>query len=126
MGGLPFWLLQKNPTVRLRSSDPKFLGYVDKWYSVLYQKLSPMSIGNGGPIIMLQIENEYGSYAAQTSHSDTEYLIYLRDKAKQYFGNSIVLFSTDGGKNSNAFDTTCKDYPFQYNFFGTLQVAGQS
>ena len=75
---------------------------------------------------MLQIENEYGSYAAQTSHSDTKYLIYLRDKAKQYFGNSIVLFSTDGGKNCNAFEITCKDYPFQYNFFGTLQVAGQS
>ena len=73
---------------------------------------------------MLQIENEYGSYATQTSHSDTEYLIYLRDKAKQYFGNSIVLFSTDGGKNS--IDITCKDYPLQYDFFGILQVAGQS
>lgn len=62
MGGLPFWLLQKNPDVKLRTNDPKFMNYVDKWLKVLYGKLSKFLIENGGPIIMVQIENEYGSY----------------------------------------------------------------
>ncbi len=62
MGGLPFWLLQKNPDVKLRTNDPKFMIYVEKWLKVLYGKLSKFLIENGGPIIMVQIENEYGSY----------------------------------------------------------------
>ena len=62
MGGLPFWLLQKNPDVKIRTNDPKFMSYVDKWLKVLYGKLSKFLIENGGPIILVQIENEYGSY----------------------------------------------------------------
>ena len=98
LGGLPFWLLQKDPRVRLRTSDPSFIEPAEKWLTVLYTKLAPLAIGNGGPIIMVQIENEYGSYAAQTSHSDTKYLVRLRDLAAKHFGNSVLLFSTDSGK----------------------------
>ena len=55
MGGLPFWLLKKDPSVKLRSSDPRFMQYVEKWLEALYTKLSPLAIGNGGPIIMVQV-----------------------------------------------------------------------
>jgi hypothetical protein len=63
MGGLPFWLLQKNPDVRLRTNDPKFMVYVDKFFDQLFGRLSKFLIENGGPIITVQVENEYGSYA---------------------------------------------------------------
>ena len=98
MGGLPYWLLHKDPNVQLRTSDPSFMSWAEKWLTKLYQKVGPLAIGNGGPIIMVQIENEYGSFATQTGRSDTAYLIRLRDLANQYFGNSVVLFSTDSGK----------------------------
>lgn len=62
MGGLPFWLLQKNPDVKIRTNDPKFMSYADRYLNQLYGRLSKHLIENGGPIIMVQIENEYGSY----------------------------------------------------------------
>jgi beta-galactosidase len=40
MGGLPFWLLQLNPDVKLRTNDPKFMGYVDRFLNQLYSRLS--------------------------------------------------------------------------------------
>ena len=62
MGGLPSWLLELNPDVKLRTNDPKFMAYVDLWFKQLFGKISKFLIENGGPIIMVQVENEYGSY----------------------------------------------------------------
>ena len=45
---------------------------------------------------VVQVENEYGSYAGQTGHSDTEYLIHLRDLIKKEMGDEVFLASTDG------------------------------
>lgn len=67
MGGFPFWLLQKNPDVKLRTNDPKLMAYIDRYLNQLYGRLSKHLIENGGPIIMVQIENEYGSYV-QVNH----------------------------------------------------------
>ena len=62
MGGLPYWLLQKNVDIRLRTSDPKYMSYVDRWFSKLMSKMVRFLYEHGGPIIMIQVENEYGSY----------------------------------------------------------------
>ena len=51
---------------------------------------------NGGPILMVQLENEYGSYAQQTDHSDTKYLIYLQNLLIRHLGPEILIYSTDG------------------------------
>merc|ERR1719431_1391105 len=51
---------------------------------------------NGGPIIMVQVENEYGSYGLQTGHCDKEYLAMLRDLVLKNVGSDVLLFSTDG------------------------------
>lgn len=47
--------------------------------------------GNGGPIIMIQVENEYGSFHA----CDHEYMKWLRDETLKYVGDKAVLFTTD-------------------------------
>ncbi|RWS28680.1 hypothetical protein B4U80_03424, partial [Leptotrombidium deliense] len=78
--------------MKLRRSDPSYIHYVTRWYSVLLPKLVPLLYSNGGPIIMIQIENEYGSYEA----CDFSYTSYLRDMVRRYVGNDIVLFTTDG------------------------------
>lgn len=76
----------------LRTSDPSYLHYVEKWYSVLLPKIRPLLYHNGGPIISVGVENEYGSYFA----CDYAYTSYLRDLFRKHLGNEIVLFTTDG------------------------------
>ena len=96
MGGLPYWLLSKHPDIKLRTSDPRFLKYVDEWFSILLPQLKPLLYINGGNIIMVQSENEYGSYAIQTGRSDTEYLLFMHDLLRKYLGQNVLIFSTDG------------------------------
>ncbi|KAL7637272.1 UNVERIFIED_CONTAM: hypothetical protein RMT77_011984 [Armadillidium vulgare] len=92
MGGLPYWLLRENPTVRLRTMDNKYLKYVERWFRMLLPLLKPYLYINGGPIIMMQVENEYGSYRA----CDFRYTSYLRDLTRKLLGDELLLFTTDG------------------------------
>ncbi|KAH9374053.1 hypothetical protein HPB48_005322 [Haemaphysalis longicornis] len=96
MGGLPYWLLSKNSSIGLRTSDPEYLNYVTRYFSVLLPRLRPLLYSNGGPIVTVQIENEYGSYHA----CDFEYTTLLRDLARHHLGNDVVLYTTDGDADS--------------------------
>lgn len=60
-GGYPAWLLKDHDIV-VRSSDPKFIDPAQRWFARLGKELAPLQIGNGGPIILVQVENEYGSF----------------------------------------------------------------
>ncbi len=60
-GGFPAWLLKDHSMV-VRSRDPKFLAAARAWLLRLGKELAPLQIGNGGPIIAVQVENEYGDY----------------------------------------------------------------
>lgn len=91
MGGLPAWLLEKESIV-LRSSDPDYLAAVDKWLGVLLPKMRPLLYQNGGPIITVQVENEYGSYFA----CDFNYLRFLQKRFRYHLGDDVLLFTTDG------------------------------
>ncbi|NWH75795.1 BGAL galactosidase, partial [Piaya cayana] len=91
MGGLPAWLLEKKSIV-LRSSDSDYLAAVEKWMGVLLPKMRPHLYENGGPIIMVQVENEYGSYFA----CDYDYLRFLLKLFREHLGDKVVLFTTDG------------------------------
>nr|XP_020858375.1 beta-galactosidase-1-like protein isoform X2 [Phascolarctos cinereus] len=91
MGGLPSWLLQK-PDIVLRTSDPDFLAAVDSWFHVLLPMVQPWLYHNGGNIISLQVENEYGSYFA----CDYTYMRHLAGLFRALLGDEIFLFTTDG------------------------------
>ncbi|VDK52470.1 unnamed protein product [Anisakis simplex] len=95
-GGLPWWLLKYEDIV-MRTADSRFLEAVKRWWDVLLPVLKPYLRKNGGPILMLQMENEYGSYAAGC---DRDYTIFLRDLARQHLGDDVVLYTTDGGDES--------------------------
>ncbi|KAL0593395.1 Beta-galactosidase [Plecturocebus cupreus] len=90
MGGLPAWLLEKE-SILLRSSDPDYLAAVDKWLGVLLPKMKPLLYQNGGPVITVQVENEYGSYFA----CDFDYLRFLQKRFRHHLGDDVVLFTTD-------------------------------
>ncbi|KAG9455716.1 hypothetical protein H6P81_000224 [Aristolochia fimbriata] len=91
-GGFPAWLLAIEPTMTLRSSDHSFLKMVEGWWDVLLPKVAPLLYSNGGPIVMVQIENEYGSYG-----EDKRYLQHLATLARRHLGENIILYTTDGG-----------------------------
>ncbi|XP_072507575.1 beta-galactosidase isoform X1 [Notamacropus eugenii] len=91
MGGLPAWLLEKKSIV-LRSSDSDYLAAVEKWLGVLLPKIWPYLYQNGGPIITVQVENEYGSYFS----CDYNYLRFLLNLFRQHLGKDVILFTTDG------------------------------
>ncbi|XP_059174645.1 beta-galactosidase-like [Physella acuta] len=91
-GGFPAWLLTVEPNMVLRTSDYAYLKWVDKWFTVLLKKIKPYLYENGGPIIMVQVENEYGSYFA----CDSVYLDFLVYKVKSELGPNVTLYTTDG------------------------------
>ena len=77
MGGLPWWLLKKKD-IRLREQDPYFMERVKIFEQKVGEQLAPLTIQNGGPIIMVQVENEYGSYG-----EDKNYISAIRDIIKE-------------------------------------------
>ncbi|VDL83671.1 unnamed protein product [Nippostrongylus brasiliensis] len=94
-GGLPWWLLNKDITM-MRTSEKNFKAVVQKWFSVLLPIIKPLLRQNGGPVLMVQIENEYGSYMA----CDRMYTAWLRDVVRNALGNDTVLYTTDGNSAS--------------------------
>ncbi len=68
-GGLPAWLFRGGP-VRIRSSDPVFLAAVEGYFDHLLPMLAPLQCERGGPIILMQVENEYGAYGSDPDYLD--------------------------------------------------------
>ncbi|KTF94703.1 hypothetical protein cypCar_00002080 [Cyprinus carpio] len=91
MGGLPAWLLQK-PNIILRSADTEYLKATSVWFGVLLTKMRPWLYQNGGNIISVQVENEYGSYFA----CDYNYMRHLHNLFRLFLGEDVILFTTDG------------------------------
>ena len=69
MGGTPWWLL-KNTDIKLRSRDPHYLNAVKSYLQEVGRVLGPLQITHGGPIIMAQVENEYGFYGKDAGYVD--------------------------------------------------------
>lgn len=93
MGGLPWWLLKKK-NIRLRGQDPYFIERVAVFEQRVAEQLEPLSIAHGGPIIMVQVENEYGSYG-----KDKVYVSAVRDILRKHWGKEMTLFQCDWSSN---------------------------
>ena len=99
-GGFPAWLLadQKMETA-LRSNDPAFMGPAEKWIVKLGEEVAKYQIGRGGPILAVQMENEYGDFG-----SDQDYLKHLRQIFLKAGFTDALLFTTNptrGEKNGS-------------------------
>ncbi len=100
MGGLPWWLLKKDD-IKLRTNDPYFLERTKLFMNEIGKQLADLQITKGGNIIMVQVENEYGSYA-----TDKEYIANIRDIVKGAGFTDVPLFQCDWSSNfqNNALD----------------------
>lgn len=88
-GGLPPYLL-KDPELRVRSLYPRYMQAAERYMARLAEVVRPALVTRGGPILMLQVENEYGSYA-----NDRRYMARLRD-VWQAHGIDVPFFTGDG------------------------------
>ena len=109
MGGLPAWLLNY-PNLTIRCNDELFISKVERYYNELLGRIVPKLSTNGGNIIMMQIENEYGSYG-----DDHEYMQRIADIYKKA-GVDCLLFTSDGASNSMLQGGTLPEYPCVANF----------
>lgn len=86
MGGLPWWLL-KYDDIKLRTRDPRYLDAAKRYLKEVGRVLGPLQVTKGGPILMVQVENEYGFYG-----KDAEYMGELR-QAMIDAGFDVPLFA---------------------------------
>ncbi len=91
-GGLPSWLLTHRD-MRIRCMDEKFLEKETRYLDKIFEIIRPRLITNGGNVIMMQVENEYGSYG-----NDHEYIDFLADYYRKS-GIDVPLFTSDGPSN---------------------------
>ena len=101
-GGFPAWFLS-NGTIQLRTYAEPYITYVKEWYDVLLPRIiKPFLMVEGGsefnPIVMVQVENEYGSYGdVANNQNDAKYLQFLVDLSRRHLGEDVILYTTDGG-----------------------------
>lgn len=117
MGGLPWWLL-KDRSIKLRTLDEKFMKPAIDFENKVAEVLAPYRLENGGNIIMVQVENEYGSYA-----KDKPYVSAMRDALRAAGWDKTTLFQCDW--SSNFTDNALDDLVWTMNFGTGANVLDQ-
>ena len=103
MGGLPWWLLKKKD-IKLRERDPYFMERVKIFEQKVGEQLAPLTIQKGGPIIMVQVENEYGSYG-----EDKPYIAEIRDCLRKIY--EAPLSAPEGATIDPSHDSKTTEAP---------------
>ncbi len=96
-GGLPWWI-QCDEDMEIRCTNPKYIACFDRYLDRLLDEVRPHLVTNGGNVIMMQCENEYGYYG-----DDKEYLNYLKEGFIKR-GIDVPLFTSDGTSESDILD----------------------
>lgn len=97
-GGYPWWL-QNKEGIEMRRDNPVFLEYAKKYIDRLYREVGGLQVTKGGPIIMVQVENEFGSYASQRKDIPLDEHRRYNAKIKDELvaaGFDVPLFTSDG------------------------------
>lgn len=102
MGGLPWWLL-KDRDMRMREDDPAFMERVALFEEAVAREVADLTVDKGGPIIMVQVENEYGAYDV-----NKKYVGEIRDMLRDLYGEGVMLFQCDWASTflNNGLDDT--------------------
>ncbi|ADW71089.1 glycoside hydrolase family 35 protein [Granulicella tundricola] len=95
LGGYPSWLL-KSPAVNLRSLDSRYIAAADKWMKALGQQLAPLQAAKGGPILAVQVENEYGSFPDSAQPNAQAYLDRVHQMVLDAGFKDSLLYTGDG------------------------------
>jgi beta-galactosidase len=89
LGGIPPYLL-RIPDIKLRCMDPRYMAAAERYMVKLASEIKPYLVTNGGPVLMLQVENEYGSFG-----NDRNYMTRLKEIWVEN-GIDVPFFTGDG------------------------------
>jgi beta-galactosidase len=99
MGGLPWWLLKKKDLKVRNRTDDFFMDRVKIYLKEVGKQLASYQIQNGGPIIMVQVENEYGTWG-----DDQKYMEIMRDNLREVGFDKAQLLRCDWSSNFNRYN----------------------
>lgn len=116
-GGLPSWLLKKEYNMRLRCNTEPYMTHLRDWFNVLLPKIRPYLDVNGGPVIAMAVENEYGSFG-----DDFSYLIEVEKIYREHNMNCLYI-SADGNKRYHLSTGTAHENIVRGTDFGSGTVA---
>lgn len=108
-GGLPWWL-QTMDDMEIRCQNKVYMEHFEEYLKAIFDQIRPLLSTNGGPIIMMQCENEYGYYG-----DDKEYLKKLYEIYRKY-GIDVPLFTSDGTGEEDLRDGTVEGCLSTLNF----------
>jgi beta-galactosidase len=119
-GGHPYWLLH-DTDMKVRTTYPGYLDAVEKFYRELFGRVNHLMYRNGGPIIAVQIENEYAGFAEATEMGplDPGFLTWLRQTIKDQQCEEL-LFTSDGGWDFYKYEL--EGDPYGLNFDDVLRT----
>jgi beta-galactosidase len=92
-GGLPPYLL-RIPDIKVRCMDPRYMEAVERYIGRLASLVRPLLVTGSGPVLMVQIENEYGSYANDTTYLQALRQIWVKN------GIDVPFYTADGASRS--------------------------
>ena len=118
LGGLPPWLLADGP-IKLRTSDPRFVTPAARYIKKIGEVAAPLQVTRGGPVLMVQVENEYGSYG-----SDHAYMESIRQMIIDA-GFNVPLYTSDGSERKDLEGGTLPGVTAVINFSASNKPAGQ-
>lgn len=95
-GGFPYWL-STIPNLTVRTYNEAYLNFSKIYLEKLAKELRPMQVTQGGPLLMVQVENEYGSYGSNHNYTDA-----LRDILRGLF--DVPLYTNDGSEDWTLYD----------------------
>ena len=100
LGGFPAWLLADPKSAQaLRSNDPLFMIPAERWITRLSKEVLPLQLGRGGPILMTQIENEYGQFGPFPADQPHAYIAHLRDIYLKLGFTDTFLYTADNWRH---------------------------
>lgn len=88
-GGIPPYLL-KIPDIKIRCSDDRYMSAVTRYINAFAKEVAPLQCTKGGPILMVQIENEYGSYGNDKAYLESLRKLWLKN------GIDVPFYTSDG------------------------------
>jgi beta-galactosidase len=100
LGGIPAWLLKAPASAAaLRSNDPAFMVPAERWIDRLAKEVAPLQIGRGGPILMTQVENEYGNFGPVPGDQPHAYMEHLHQIFLHAGFTDSLLYTADNWRN---------------------------
>ncbi|KAH9366330.1 hypothetical protein HPB48_006218 [Haemaphysalis longicornis] len=93
----PYWLVRKHPDIRYRTLQKVYTQEVTTWFNILLPRLAPHLYKNGGPIILVQLENEYGHLDGYCEPGYMEFMLSLQERL---LGKDVVMFRSDSPEQS--------------------------